>query len=216
MGSGFFICGWLFMTWGIILMVNEGQYATTGALSSRIVAKTIDHVRRGSTDNTSFVISYRFTTARGQSVDGREVTQRRAWDALHEGDAISVRYLPHNPRSNREANKGGIGGAVIIAIAGLLFCGLGVRKLGFVVRPAFLKRAGGSTEGVVVAVEPSSLKIRASRGSGRSDIASAMRPARIMKEAAARWRRKRLPDGNLATSAPSSMTRTAAPTAYGR
>jgi hypothetical protein len=146
----FFILGGLLMTRGIMFIVKEGQYATTGALSSgRIVAKTVEYARRaarGHTYSTMFVISYRFTTARGESVKGREVTQDdRAWEALRVGGAISVQYLPDNPNSNRaaehladnisisdillsdEANTGGMGGAVIRIIAGLLLGGLGGR-----------------------------------------------------------------------------------------
>jgi hypothetical protein len=135
--------------------------------TGRIVGKSIEHIRRGSTENTMFVIVYQFTTAAGEAVNGREVLQRRAWEAVHEGDAILVRYLPDDPKRNREASKGGIGGAVIGGLAGLLMGSFGARMIGLVVRPAWralrLKRAGGSAEGVVVAVEPSRRRVRFTR-----------------------------------------------------
>jgi hypothetical protein len=167
-GAGFVILGLFLMTAGIIQGVREQRFAATGKLGNgRVVAKSIEHVRRGNTENTIFVVAYQFTTAAGEPVNGREVLPRRAWEAVHEGDAISVRYLPDNPKTNREASKGGFGSVIVSSLAGLLLGGLGARMMGFVVRPTWrrwrLKRAGGSAEGVVVAVEPSKLRVRFTR-----------------------------------------------------
>jgi Protein of unknown function (DUF3592) len=149
---------------GISTLVTEWRYAVAGEVAEGVItAKSIEEARRSERSSTRHMVSYRFTTARGQVTEGRHRLSWEAWESGKEGDRILVRYRQDAPHTNRAATADEtVEGFVTLAL-GIAFGGLGGGALALALyarrRRARLMRDGLSVTGVVVAVEPSGVRV---------------------------------------------------------
>ena len=163
-GIIFSIVGMTILGWGIKMLIEENDYAVHGLLAEgHVISKTIERAKQNGNETTKYVLSYRFTTAAGESAEGSYVTPVDLWEAVKEGDALSVRYLSDHPRTNREASEDHAMDGVIGTGLGLLFVVIGGGITFTLLRRAWLRRRlrhkGNLTEGTVLSVGPSGLRI---------------------------------------------------------
>ena len=148
---------------GIEEMGKERRYRDEGRVARATVTdKSMERADRDH-PSTRYLVSYRFTTDDGRRVTGRGTVEVHQWEALREGDPITVTYLAGAPEAQRLGDPGGTGGAWVMVPIGLVFtvAGGGIvfwnwRRLAHERR---LRRTGVLVQGTVVKVIPTSLRI---------------------------------------------------------
>jgi hypothetical protein len=163
-GAIFFLGGIGAITAGITKLIAEWRYATGGALAEgRITGRLIEEASRSDRSSTRHFVSYRFTTAQGETQEGRHTLPWEAWEAAKEGDGISVRYLRDAPQTNREASVDETAGGFVALGLGPLIGSIGGGVLFFMYyarrRRAHLMRDGISVAASVIAVEDSGVRV---------------------------------------------------------
>jgi hypothetical protein len=106
---------WPFLRWGFLLFgliflrlsCEEGYFEKGGVTVQGIVLKktyspgTSSVGRSGTGSPSRHTVSYRFTTKKGQTIEGRYDVLPQTWAKLKEGDPVVVEYLPDSPDTNR-------------------------------------------------------------------------------------------------------------------
>ena len=163
-GIIFSTVGITILIWGITMLADERSYAGHGVLAEgHITGKTITRAEQNGNNSTKYILSYRFTTASGETVEGSYAPPVDLWEAVKEGDALSVRFLPDRPHTNRAASEDHAMDGVMATGLGLLFAIVGGGMSVAVTRRAWrlhrLRQSGRLVQGTVLSVEPSGLTI---------------------------------------------------------
>jgi hypothetical protein len=158
------VVGLLFVFFGVKQLIDERAYTAHGMVAQgSIIGKSLERAGESGSDSTKYRLAYRFTTARGETIDGGRVVPPEAWEETKEGDPISVRYLPDRPQANREAAESKESDAIFMTAMGLLFTiiggsivtAVGARDL----HRWHLRHRGVKAEGTVLEIEPSWLTL---------------------------------------------------------
>lgn len=106
---------WPFLRWGFLLFglvflrlsCEEGYFEKGGVTVQGIVLKktytpgTSSVGGRGTSSPSRHTVSYRFTTKKGQTIEGRYDVLPQTYQKLKEGGPVVVEYLPESPDTNR-------------------------------------------------------------------------------------------------------------------
>ena len=201
--------------WVGTIFVAAGSVASVGSLSewrdarrfereavteqAEVVAKSLQGATRDGNTRTRYVVTYRFVTRNGVEREQTEEISVEDWEGLTEGDALTVRYLMHDPSTARTRPPTPAWVPPLVAGVTALFALLGVaiawpgwRRALVVIR---VQRHGAAAEAVVVGVHPTGTSInrvpqwqlcyefRDALGRTRQGVSDYMRPRE-----AAEWR----------------------------
>ncbi len=163
-GSVLFIVGSVLATIGVQEARKEQTYHKQGlTIDATALDKTIERAQRGENSRTRYVVTYRFTTAEGETVEGSADVPVEEWEQVETGHQFPVTYLPDAPASNRPQGEGEwIAVYVFLAIGGVftvLGGGLAFNDLRTIVRTLRVSRHGLPTEGTIVSVGPTGTSI---------------------------------------------------------
>src|SRR5512132_1830710 len=89
------VVGLPFLIVGIVLALQPSRYQNAETADGMVLTKVI--ARNSKNSNVDYVVTYRFLTADGQTVEGRASVKRDAWDRLRERGTIKVAYQPRSP-----------------------------------------------------------------------------------------------------------------------
>jgi hypothetical protein len=106
---------WPFLRWGFLLFglvflrlsCEEGYFEKGGVTAQGIVLKktytpgTRSVGGSGTGSPSRHTVSYRFTTEKGKTIEGRYDVLPQTYQKLKEGDPVAVEYLPDSPGTNR-------------------------------------------------------------------------------------------------------------------
>ncbi|HEX7237643.1 MAG TPA: DUF3592 domain-containing protein, partial [Gammaproteobacteria bacterium] len=113
--------------------------------------------------STRYLVTYRFKPHDGAALEQTEEIPLETWEALMEGDAVTVRYLPADPRTARTiAAAPAWQGPLVAALTGAfvplgLFIALpGWRRVLALVR---VQRSGAAAQATVIEVAPAGVTI---------------------------------------------------------
>lgn len=163
-GTVLFIVGSVLATIGVQEARKEQTYHKQGlTIDALVLDKTIEQAKRGENSSTRYLVTYRFTTAQGETVEGSSEIPVEDWERLEAGQKFPVTYLPDAPASNRPHSEGDwIAIYVFLAIGGVftvLGGGLAFSDLRAIVRTIRVSRHGLPTEGTIVSVGPTGTSI---------------------------------------------------------
>lgn len=135
---------------------REGNVATGTVLSK-------DLRRATKNKSTSYSVTYRFTTANGQTVTDHAQIPFERWEQLQEQGPISIRYLPSRSASNRPDLGNSWLLPIIFGGLGLVFAGMGgflfFKAISGILRNMRLERDGALAPCTVTSVEQTNLKV---------------------------------------------------------
>jgi hypothetical protein len=95
-GSIWLVIGLPFVLLAFYFLLQERQLETTGrVVEAMVLTKGID----GSSDMNRSV-TYRFTSADGQPIEGKSDVGESLWNSLTERGPVSIAYLPNRPAVN--------------------------------------------------------------------------------------------------------------------
>jgi hypothetical protein len=169
--SPFFWFGSFFSILGVVLaglalqgVQQERAYQQEGVVVDGTVLTTfIEHAVRGERPRTRYLVSYRYHAQDGVLRKGLEEVSVEEWESLHDGDAFRVRYLRDSPDTSRAATDSDwtdpVVLAVVASIVGTVGGGLLTHRLRQIRLTLSLLQGGEPTEGTVVRVSPSDMKI---------------------------------------------------------
>jgi len=151
------VVGLPFLIVGIVLAVQPSRYQNAEVTDGTVLTKLI--TRNSKNSNVNYVVTYRFTTPDGQTVEGRATVNRDTWDRLRERGSIRVTYQPRSPGTHRvEGESGDFMLIVIFTFLGLVFGGTGsflvYRALTGIFRDLRLTREGLTAQAEVLEVVP--------------------------------------------------------------
>lgn len=163
-GTVMFLLGIAFAVIGVGEAYTERQYEEHGlTIDATVTDKSIERAKRGENSRTRYLISYRFTSSKGQEVESSAEVPVEDWERLEAGQRFPVTYLPNAPASNRTREEGDwIAVYVFLAIGGvftLLGGGLAFSDLRVILRTIRVSRHGLPTEGTIVSVGPTGTSI---------------------------------------------------------
>ncbi len=96
-GSIWLLVGLPFVLLAGYFLVQERQLATTGrVVEAMVLTKDIG----GSGDNVNRSVTYRFTSADGQTIEGRSEVGESIWNSVTERGPVRIAYLPNRPAVN--------------------------------------------------------------------------------------------------------------------
>lgn len=158
-GTFFFLFGLVFTVIGVQEARKELVYRTQGlTVDATVLDKSILRAKRGENSRTRYLVTYRFTSAQGEEVEGAADVPAQEWERLEAGRKFLVTYLPGAPDSSRvSGEEDWIAALVFMAIGGvfaLLGGGLAFSDLRAVLRAIRVSRHSLSTEGRVLRAEP--------------------------------------------------------------
>ncbi|MGH8069787.1 MAG: hypothetical protein ACRERE_32000 [Candidatus Entotheonellia bacterium] len=109
------------------LAVQEGRYEALSEVVQGIVLDKAATYRTGGDSSSSWYVMYRFTTRKGETLEGKDKVFPNRWRALKEGGPLEVEYLPSSSATNRipgetvsAVSYGAIGAGLLLAGAVLL------------------------------------------------------------------------------------------------
>lgn len=158
-GTLFLILGLVFLTIGIRVSLEEHAYNTRGLdVQAVVLDKTLVRANRQDIARTQYLVTYRFTSANGEEMNGTADVPVEEWERLEPGLTFPVTYLPDKMDSRRPPGGDEWIAAMVFGIVGGVFTLLG-GGLAFVdirglVRASHVLRHGLVTEGTVVRTEP--------------------------------------------------------------
>jgi hypothetical protein len=151
------LVGLPFLIIGIVVALQPARYQNADTADGIVLTKLI--TRNSKSSSVDYVVTYRFTTADGQTVEGRAKVKRDVWDRLRERGTIKVTYQPRSPGTHRvEGESGDLVLIVVFTIVGLVFGGTGtflaVRSLTGIWGELRLGREGLTAQAEVIDVVP--------------------------------------------------------------
>ncbi|HEV8712575.1 MAG TPA: DUF3592 domain-containing protein [Candidatus Binatia bacterium] len=163
-GALFLFIGSVFLVVGIQETIQEAHYQGEGRVAPAVVVnKSINPAKRRENSSTQYKVTYRFTTAAGQTLEGTDTVSVEEWESLEAGSPTQVTYLPEAPQSNRLAGKSDLGSTVVFIVLGAIFASIGgflfFRDLRRIRHELRLRHVGIAAEGIVLEVRPSNTKI---------------------------------------------------------
>jgi len=134
-GLFFALLGGVFATVGGVKLSRELSYRNDGvSVFGVITSKSIESVAANQS-STRYLVGYRFTTAQGAAIDGRDEVDVERWEALRQGDPFEIVYLPASPVTNRTAARTDLplgaaftGLGVFVLLVGVVVLFMGVRS----------------------------------------------------------------------------------------
>ena len=159
-GSVFLLVGLPFVLLAGYFLVQERQLAAAGrVLQATVVTKHMS--RSGSNVNRS--VTYRFSDADGQTIEGRSDVGESLWSALIEGGAVDVAYLPNRPSVNRIVGTSKVTLLLIFAFVGAYLSVAGGTIAGAALRHGRMRRrlltAGVRAPATVAGVKAMNLRV---------------------------------------------------------
>jgi hypothetical protein len=156
------VVGLPFLIVGIVLALQPSRYQNAETADGMVLTKVI--ARNSKNSNVDYVVTYRFLTADGQTVEGRASVKRDAWDRLRERGTIKVAYQPRSPGKHQvEGESGNLMLIVIFTFLGLVFGGTGsvlvYYALAGIFRQIRLTRDGLTAQAQVLEVVPSRMTV---------------------------------------------------------
>ena len=145
----------LFMSFIFVALSGKGAYqahrfATEGRIATGTVIKKVMHrASDNGTSNTSYDVSYLFTTADGRQIESSDTVDPEVWDQIVEHGPVAVEYAATDPTINRmKATTTAFGGrlyrccmwAFIVGLLGTTLAVMGLLAL----RAASVESAGTS------------------------------------------------------------------------
>ena len=163
-GALLLLVGIVFTTTGIQEVSEEKHYREQGlTVQATVSAKSIERAKRGENSRTRYVITYRFTTAQGEAIDGSAEVSVEEWEQLETGHPFSVTYLSGEPQSSRAAGEDDwITALIFVGLGGVLTLlggGLAFGSLRSIFRTLRLSREGLTAEGTILHVGPTNTTI---------------------------------------------------------
>lgn len=107
-GGILLVAGVIVLLIGIVNMRQERKFAREGKVASGILltkSSRQEYDQQNHRYYTHYILSYRFTTANGNTAHGSTEVRWRTWTDLHERDPIQIAYLPEHPETNRLASQ---------------------------------------------------------------------------------------------------------------
>jgi hypothetical protein len=125
-GAVFLVVGLGLLFGGLQEARQERAYARNGRVIEAVVTgkSLVRASSEGRGRDTRYEVSYRFK-AGGRLVEGVAKVDVERWEALAEGDAFRVAYLPQAPESNRAAEEDNAVTPWVLAALGAVFSGAG-------------------------------------------------------------------------------------------
>lgn len=153
-----------FLHGGIEDAKQERAYRARGqAVQAMVVAKSIRRASREGNSSTKYEIAYRFTAADGETRNGVALVSVEDWERLELGNPFRIAYLPDEAQASRAAEEVGMGSALVMSALGSVLALLGGGFLTWSAmrlwRERRLLRSGVTTQGTILAIEPSSLAV---------------------------------------------------------
>lgn len=163
-GTFLLLIGIIFGIIGLEKIRVDQAYRTQGlTVSATVVDKSILRAKRGENSRTRYIISYRFTSGQGETVEGSTDVSVEEWERVEEGQTIPVTYLPGDAESSRTRGENDwIAALVFLCIGGvfsLIGGGLAFFDLRVGLRAMRVSRHGMAAEGTVVHAGPTSTSI---------------------------------------------------------
>jgi len=163
-GLLFSIVGLVFLTIGVNASLEEHAYRTQGLdMQAVVLEKTLVRADRQNTPRTRYLVTYQFTSADGEVIDGTAEVPVEKWERLEAGQPFAVTYLPGDPDSSRlPGGNQWIPALVFTAFGGvftLLGAGLAFVDGRHLIRAARVLRHGLVTDGTVLRASPTSTSI---------------------------------------------------------
>lgn len=163
-GTLFLILGLVFSTIGIRTWLEEQAYNTRGLdVQAVVLDKTLVRANRQDNIRTQYLVTYRFTSANGEEIDGTADVPVEEWERLEPGQTFPVTYLPDKTDSSRPPGGDEWIAALVFSIIGGVFTLLGGGLAFFdardLVRAVRVSHHGLVTDGTVLRSNPSSTSI---------------------------------------------------------
>jgi hypothetical protein len=163
-GAAFLGIGLFIAVMGFQETRRERRYETRGeAINAVVVRKSIRPASRQGNTSTRYEVTYRFTTEDGRALEGVDAVSVEQWESLDAGSPFRITYLPGAPGSSRAQGSGDLASGLVGIGAGSLFAlvggGLFVWSGRRLRREWRLLRTGEATQGSVVAVEPTNVRV---------------------------------------------------------
>jgi hypothetical protein len=160
----FFILGMVITGIGIQTASTEQAYRTKGVMvDATVLDKSIERAKRGEHSRTRYLVSYRFLSEQGQSIESVTEVPVEEWEGLEAGRTFRMTYLPDSPETSRvEGENEWIGALVLMGVGGiftLIGGGLAFTDVRSILRVIRVSRHGFLTKGTVVRAEPTSTTI---------------------------------------------------------
>jgi len=156
-GGVFFAVGVMFAYFGLDEW-RQQQYFEKEAMQARgtVVNKSLERAAREGNPRTKYLVSYRFLSADGQTVEQTGEVSVDEWEHLEEGSPFTVTYLPSDPHAASTNAGGEWWEPLALGAFGSLFAFIGIfigqsdlRRILLVLR---LSRSGLTAEGTVTKV----------------------------------------------------------------
>jgi hypothetical protein len=135
-GLFFMLLGAIFAILGSVRLAGELRYRKEGVrVRGAVVSKSIESAS-SNRSSTRYLVTYRFATAQGVTMEGSDEVDADRWDELNPGDPFEIVYLGHSPASSRATTTTemplalaftSIGAFVLLVGGGVLV--LGVREV---------------------------------------------------------------------------------------
>lgn len=163
-GTLFLILGLAFLTIGVRAFLENHAYKTQGLdVQAVVLDKTLVRANRQNNARTQYLVTYRFTSANGEEIDGIADVPIEEWERLEPGQTFPVTYLPDKVDSSRPPGGNEWIAALVFSIIGGVFTLLGSGPAFFdardLVRAARVLRHGLVTDGTVPRASPISTSI---------------------------------------------------------
>ncbi len=163
-GLIFFIFGMVLTGFGIRAASTEQAYQTQGVMvEATALNKSIERAKRGEHSRTRYLVSYRFLSEQGQSIESETEVPVEEWEGLEAGRTFRMTYLPDSPQTNRVEGENEWMGALILMGVGGIFAliggGLAFTEVRSILLNIRVSRHGVLTKGTVVRVEPTNTTI---------------------------------------------------------
>lgn len=161
-GGIWLLVGLPFLGIGIGTALSELRLQREGKVTAGTVL-TKDVRRATKKRSTTYSVTYRFTTAEGETVTDKARLDFDRWEQLQEQGPIPIRYLSSRPSSNRPEYAKSWLLPVIFSSFGLLFSGVGgflfFKGIAGIFRNMRLEREGSLAKATVTAVEETNLRV---------------------------------------------------------
>jgi hypothetical protein len=161
-GGVWLFVGLMFLAFAVAFVLDEFEYAANGVTTTGMVL-TKDIVAARSNSSTQYRVSYRFTTGRGEIVEGSDTVTVATWERLQERGPIEVHYLPARPSSNRLAPGTPVALPVVFLLVGLVVSAVGAVLSLRALRRIFEERRvlgyGRSTVATVTEIEETNITV---------------------------------------------------------
>lgn len=156
-GGIFFAVGVMLAYFGLDEWQKQQRFkAESVPAQGTVVSKSLERATREGNPRTKYLVSYRFSSADGQTVEQTGEVSVDEWERLDEGSPFTVTYLPSDPHTTRTDAGSEWWEPLALGAFGSLFAFIGIfigqsdlRRVLLILR---LSRSGLTAEGTVTKV----------------------------------------------------------------